>query len=30
VRPHSSLHYETPEAFSRKQSTSLLTGATPD
>jgi putative transposase len=30
VRPHSSLDYATREAFSRKQSTSLLTGATPD
>jgi putative transposase len=30
VRPHSSLKYETPEAFGRKQSTSLLTGATPN
>ena len=30
VRPHSSLQYETPEAFGRKQSKGLLTGATPD
>jgi putative transposase len=30
VRPHSSLKYETPEAFSRKQSKGLLTGATPN
>ncbi len=30
VRPHSSLQYETPEAFGRKQSKSLLTGATPN
>jgi putative transposase len=29
VRPHSSLNYETPEAFSRKKSTALLTGAIP-
>lgn len=29
VRPHSSLNYETPEAFSRKVITSLLTGAIP-
>ena len=29
VRPHSSLGYATPEAFSRKQKISLLTGATP-
>ena len=30
VRPHSSLQYETPEAFGRKQSKGLLTGATPN
>jgi putative transposase len=30
VRPHSSLNYETPESFSRKKSTALLTGAIPD
>lgn len=30
VRPHSSLHYETPEAFARKTATALLTGAIPD
>jgi putative transposase len=30
VRPHSSLQYETPEAFSTKQSKRLLTGATPN
>ncbi|GAC1434001.1 MAG: hypothetical protein NVSMB6_31420 [Burkholderiaceae bacterium] len=30
VRPHSSLQYETPEAFGRKQSMGLLTGATPN
>ena len=30
VRPHSSLKYETPEAFSRKQSKGLLTGAIPN
>ena len=29
VCPHSSLGYATPEAFSRKQKISLLTGATP-
>lgn len=29
VRPHSSLGYATPEAFSRKQKNSLLTGAIP-
>lgn len=29
VRPHSSLEYATPEAFSRTQNTSLLTGAIP-
>jgi putative transposase len=29
VRPHSSLNYETPEAFSKKASKSLLTGAIP-
>ncbi|MEC5218757.1 putative transposase [Actimicrobium sp. GrIS 1.19] len=30
VRPHSSLKYEIPEAFCRKESVRLLTGATPD
>ena len=30
VRPHSSLQYETPEAFGKKQSKALLTGATPN
>jgi putative transposase len=30
VRPHSSLNYETPEAFSKKASKSLLTGAIPN
>lgn len=30
VRPHSSLNYETPEAFSKKAMTDLLTGAIPD
>ena len=30
VRPHSSLGYATPEAFGKKASTSLLTGATPN
>lgn len=30
VRPHSSLNYETPEAFGRKKPTALLTGATPN
>lgn len=30
VRPHSSLNYETPEAFSKKVTTSLLTGAIPN
>ena len=30
VRPHSSLQYETPEAFGKKQSKHLLTGATPN
>jgi putative transposase len=30
VRPHSSLHYETPEAFARKTATVLSTGAIPD
>lgn len=30
VRPHSSLNYETPEAFSRKEPKHLLTGATPN
>lgn len=30
VRPHSSLQYDTPEAFGRKQSKGLLTGATPN
>lgn len=29
VRPHSSLEYATPEAFSRKRNASLLTGAIP-
>ncbi len=29
VPPHSSLGYATPEAFARKQTTSLLTGAIP-
>jgi putative transposase len=29
VRPHSSLSYETPEAFSKKKSTALLIGAIP-
>ena len=30
VRPHSSLGYATPEAFSKNQNTSLLTGAIPN
>ena len=30
VRPHSSLNYETPEAFSKKAFNDLLTGAIPD
>ena len=30
VRPHSSLNYETPEAFSKKESKDLLTGASPN
>lgn len=30
VRPHSSLNYETPEAFGRKESKGLLTGASPN
>lgn len=30
VRPHSSLNYETPEAFSKKAAKDLLTGAIPD
>jgi putative transposase len=30
VRPHSSLNYETPEAFSKKESKGLLTGASPN
>jgi len=30
VRPHSSLNYETPEAFSKKATKDLLTGAIPD
>lgn len=30
VRPHSSLNYETPEAFSRKAFKDLSTGATPN
>lgn len=30
VRPHSSLNYETPEAFSNRIKTDLLTGAIPD
>ena len=30
VRPHSSLQYETPEAFGKKQSKALLTGPTPN
>lgn len=29
VRPHSSLNYETPEAFSKKAATTLSTGAIP-
>lgn len=29
VRPHSSLNYETPEAFSKKAATVLSTGAIP-
>lgn len=30
VRPHSSLNYETPEAFGKKTATALSTGAIPD
>jgi len=30
VRPHSSLNYDTPEAFSRKEPKDLLTGAIPN
>jgi putative transposase len=30
ARPHSSLNYETPESFRRKESKGLLTGATPN
>lgn len=30
VRPHSSLNYETPEAFSKRATKDLLTGAIPD
>jgi putative transposase len=30
VRPHSSLHYETPEAFGKKALKALSTGAIPD
>ena len=30
VRPHSSLQYETPGAFAKKQPKALLSGATPN
>jgi putative transposase len=30
VRPHSSLNYETPEAFRKKTATTLPTGAIPN
>jgi putative transposase len=30
VRPHSSLNYDTPEAFSKKTATTLPTGAIPN